>query len=180
MPLKYNSLSFPAERVKELYDYDPETGYLLSRDSRWAGRPIIGSFSKGMTARQVRLYHEDGSRTVSNYGRVVFAWHNNRWPEGEIDHVDRDFQNNRIENLREADRSLQTQNRLSFNYGTYKFKGTQKWRALINRKSLGLFNTQKAAQEAFMAKCDEIGKTYLPATLVGDRYVPTERVMGER
>jgi hypothetical protein len=184
MDYDYKSKEFPVERIRELYDYDDETGYLLSRDSRWAGRPVNGSRSKDDRKWMVKLFREDGSYLRTNYGRVVFAWHYGRWPDGSIDHIDRNPRNNRVENLREADRTLQAQNRGNYNYGTSWRKAEKKWtaRVIINgeRKFLGLYQTQKAAQEAVMAACDEIGREYLPPYLFGDRYVPAERVMGIR
>ena len=37
-----------------------------------------------------------------NYHGAVWAWHHGRLPEGEIDHIDGNERNNRIENLREV------------------------------------------------------------------------------
>jgi hypothetical protein len=132
----------------------------------------------------VTLHREDGSRLRTNYGRVVFAWHYGRWPDGSIDHKDRNPRNNRIDNLREADPALQQQNTRNFNYGAIWHKGNRIWEAKITVngkiKHLGSFDTQKPAQETFMRACDEIGREYLPPYLFNDRYVPAERVMGIR
>ena len=182
------SNSFPVERIRELYDYDYETGFLISRKSRrQAGEPVKGGLNSGQSAWMVTLHREDGSRLRTNYGRVVFAWHYGRWPDGSIDHIDRNPRNNRVENLREADMVLQSQNRKTFTYGSsFCKRGCKKkrWYARIfingKNKRLGYYHTQKEAQEAFMAACDEIGRKYLPPTLVDDKYVPAERVMGIR
>jgi len=184
MPQKFKSKEFPVERLREFYNYDYETGYLLSRDSRWPGRVIKGSLSSDKSKWAVKLRREDGSTLSTNYGRCAFAWHYGRWPDGEIDHIDREPRNNRIENLREADKALQNQNKPSYNYGTYWNKQFNKWQAQIQinigkSKNLGRFETQKEAQETYMRACDEIGREYLPATLVDDKYVPTERLYRE-
>lgn len=42
---------------------------------------------------------------------LVWFYHNAKWPVAEIDHIDGDPWNNRIENLREANRTQQCQNR---------------------------------------------------------------------
>ena len=182
MPHKYKTKEFPVERVREQFDYDYETGFLISKNRAHAGKPIKGYCCDRVW--QVQLHREDGSRVTTNYGRVVFAWHHERWPDREIDHLDRDPRNNRIENLREAGRVLQSQNRGCFKYGSTWFKRDSKWKAQISingkHKHLGYYETQKEAQEAFMRACDDIGKQYLPATLVDGRYVPAERVMGIR
>lgn len=43
--------------------------------------------------------------------RLVFLWHHGRWPEPECDHIDKNRQNDKIENLREASHSLNMINR---------------------------------------------------------------------
>ena len=180
---KYASNDFPVERVRELFDYNPKTGYLISRTSkRKAGKPIIGTpINRKKSGWTITMLREDGSMLRTNYGRVVFAWHYGRWPDGEIDHLNRDPRDNRISNLREADRFTQTQNRSCFNYGAYWNKAARKWVAQIRIKDkkefLGCYNTVKEAQEAYFRTCDEIGHPYLEPTLVdGICYIATERV----
>ena len=180
MPRKYNSTSFPVERVRELYDYDYETGHLISKSKMKAGKPVIGSLNNSKSAFVIYLCRKDGTIVKTNYARVVFCWHHGRWPEGSIDHIDRDFRNNRIENLRDADPALQSQNQGNYNYGARWIQSRNKWVARINPngklKHLGTFETQKEAQERYMAACDEIGRQYLKPVLVNDRYVPAERL----
>jgi len=43
--------------------------------------------------------------------RLVWLWHNGDWPTGEIDHIDRDKSNNRIENLRDVSSQQNAMNR---------------------------------------------------------------------
>lgn len=69
---------------------------------------------------------------------AIWAYHHNKWPEDEIDHIDRDKLNNRIENLREADRSLNaintkisTRNSSGIRNLSY-HKGSDNWRLDIN------------------------------------------------
>ena len=177
MPHKYKTKEFPVERVREQFDYDYETGFLISK--RYAGRPVKGSLVNKY-AWTIVLVHKDGSTLRTNYGRVVFAWHFGRWPDGTIDHINRDIRDNRITNLREAKPTLQQQNTWNYNYGVHWSKSSNKWQAAIKihgkSKGLGLHETQKAAQEAYMRFCDEIGREYLPPTLVDDKYVPAERI----
>ena len=175
---KYPSNSFPVERLWQLYDFDPLSGYLISRTGRNKGKPVMGKFNE--SAWLITLYREDGSQLRTNYARVVFAWCNARWPEGSIDHKNRDIRDNRIWNLREADDVLQSQNRGNYNYGSYWNKQTNRWQAQIQIngevKFLGRFDSQREAQEVFIRACDEVGKTYLEPVLVDGRYVPLERL----
>ena len=99
------------QSVKEILDYDPETG-VLSRcelDRRWFRRDQDW---RGYSRRCVGL--EVGSVTGSGYmqfsllgkqalyvHRVIWLWMTGKWPS-EIDHRDRDRQNNRWSNLREV------------------------------------------------------------------------------
>jgi hypothetical protein len=158
--MTFESNSFPVERVRELYGYDYETGFLISKSRTKSGKPVIGELCTN-SMWSIRLYRKDGTSVKTNYARVVFCWHKGRWPEGEIDHIDRDPRNNRIDNLREADRFLQSQNRSCFNYGTHRCKKQNKWIAAITvngkRRRIGQFETQKESQEAFLAECDKIG-----------------------
>lgn len=88
----------PVEFVKERYSYNSETGDIISR----------------RTGNVVKTYRTDGrSRTsyitIAIKRRPVFAhrlaWalHYGEWPDGQIDHIDRDGTNNRISNLRIVD-----------------------------------------------------------------------------
>jgi len=100
--------------AKELFDYDPASGKLF-----WRTRPR-GHFR---TLRDQRMTNtklagkEAGSKTTSGYlatgtggnrwyvHRIVWLLHNGELPKGSIDHIDRDTENNRIENLRVCTRS---------------------------------------------------------------------------
>jgi hypothetical protein len=90
--------------------------------------------------------------------RVIWLMHHGRMPL-EIDHVDGDPVNNRIENLRECTRSQNNQNRKQNSRPTtsrYKgvFYNTQKkkWQAtihLVKRKHLGFFDSEDDAAAAY-------------------------------
>ena len=88
--------------VKELFDYDPDTGNLLYRynprgtDKRHgdpAGTSQPTGYLQVMVSRRRYYIH-----------RLVWLWHHGYMPKRPmvIDHIDRDPTNNRIENLREV------------------------------------------------------------------------------
>ena len=87
---------------------------------------------------------------------AVFAIHHGRWPT-EIDHINRNPSDNRIENLRETSRAENLLNTASRG-GSSKFKGVswckrdKTWMAYIkvNRKmkNLGLFKNEEDAARA--------------------------------
>jgi hypothetical protein len=177
---KYPSTDFPVERLWDLFDFNPLSGFLISRKGPNKGKPIMGTLSENKRRWIIRLTREYGKQQLTNYGRAVFAWVHGRWPEGSIDHINREIRDNRSWNLREADIVLQTQNTRSFNYGAYWDKRERKWRTRIyinaKRKYLGLYDTVKEAQEAFMRFSNEIGRPYLDPVLVDGRYIPAERL----
>lgn len=92
--------------------------------------------------------------------RLVWTYHNGEIQTGfEIDHIDRNPSNNKIENLRIATRSQNCSNRTKQENNTSGFKGVswskqrKKWIAMIwnNNKQIyiGLFATPELASEAY-------------------------------
>lgn len=99
------------------------------------------------------------SKGVKAYAhRIVWFMHNGEIPKGfDIDHIDHDRTNNKIENLRLVSRSDNLKNKgvvksSSGEMGVYWSKAAQKWEASITvdgrKKYLGLFDTVEAARHA--------------------------------
>jgi hypothetical protein len=104
------------ERLKELLFYDPDTGIFTWRVNRGRGPGgcTLGGKLKGKVAGSLhpdnRIFiHID--RRMYGAHRLAFLYVYGRWPEPEVDHIDRDMSNNRISNLREATRRQQNGNR---------------------------------------------------------------------
>ena len=91
--------------------------------------------------------------------RVLFALYYGRWPEGDIDHINRDKADNSIKNIREATRAENMYNTKLRKDNTSGYKGVSldkrknKWMARIKingkYKFLGYFNTPEQAHEAY-------------------------------
>jgi len=101
-----NPRPLPSQKIlQELFDYDPQ-GFL-----RW--KHTARAKKAGAIAGCV---HPDGYRKIGVNGvkypahRLVFQWHYGTCPKS-LDHVNRDRDDNRIENLREADPSQSVWNR---------------------------------------------------------------------
>lgn len=106
-----------------------------------------------------------GRRRVSFGGRtygahaIVFAMHHGRWANGQIDHINRDKLDNRIENLREATNAENSRNRVNTRLpksgarGVSYHKGRYIARITINGKSinLGSFDDCSTAAAAYAA-----------------------------
>lgn len=158
----------PIDYLRKRLRYDPETGKLYWLDcpdkprkwrTLWAGR-------EAFTATNGAGYYV-GAIDWVNYRahRVIWAMVHGEDPQTEIDHIDGDPGNNRIENLRLADRATQSRN-LKMNrtntsgvmgVGFDKSRGL--WRAHIWDKNkqvyLGRFKTREeaiAAREAALKR----------------------------
>lgn len=92
--------------------------------------------------------------------RLAWFLHYGEWPEGEIDHVNRDKADNRIENLRVCTRSENGHNREA--KGFYKPMDKERFRAAIKHSGklhhIGYYDTEEEARAAYLKR----KKEYLP------------------
>ena len=94
-------------KVRELFDYNHQTGELTWK-VRLATHINIGDVA-GSPDRQGYLHVGIKGKRYKNH-RLIFLYHNGYLPENEVDHIDRDIANNRIENLRELSKSCNLRN----------------------------------------------------------------------
>jgi hypothetical protein len=160
------------ELLRQLLRYEPETGELFWLP-RWPELFPDGGFHRRESkARQWNARNAGKlAFTYKNplgyfFGRVfdrsfaahrvAFAIHHGYWPV-EVDHINRNPSDNRIENLREATRQENTINKNALGgtsgyRGVYWHKQRQKWAAYykINGKMhyVGLFETEEEAARA--------------------------------
>lgn len=149
-------------QVRELLDYDPETGILTWRESsgkqhkkRSPGKPVGYVESQGYVVVKLRAY--GGSYKAH---RLAWIHYHGRPPIGEVDHIDGDRANNRIANLREANdlqNALNAKLRRDSRSGV---KGvalsrnckSRPWAARVwangKRQFVGYFVTKEQAEEA--------------------------------
>jgi hypothetical protein len=146
-----------AKRVRELFNYNPATGRLTRR---------IAVGSRGRKGDSPGTDNRNGyTRVIVDYKKYYahrLAWlHVFGFMPTEIDHIDGDRTNNRINNLRPATR---TQNMANSKRpksssrsprGVYWVKANKNWKAVIsiNNRSvhLGTFLTPEEAQAAYAA-----------------------------
>lgn len=163
----------PPHLLRQLLRYEPETGKLFWRErpramfqsdrianswnTKWAGTEAFTTVnSRGYKIGSV-------SRKTMQAHRVIWAIVHGCWPSGEIDHIDHDKANNRIDNLREASRHENCRNISSAAGGTSRYLGVYrrddsevpKWRAEIaplrKRIGLGTFSNEEDAARAYDA-----------------------------
>jgi hypothetical protein len=150
-----------ADDLRRLFRYDALTGDLYWRERPKQSRANITRPINGMDRRGYPKAKVNG-RCITVH-RIVWCMVHGDWPEGEIDHINGNRADNRIENLR-----LVTRRQNALNIGlnaqnTSGYKGVhwcpspkgRHWRAMIRsggkRHHLGHFAT---AEEAYAAYCD--------------------------
>ena len=147
------------ERVREALDYDPETG-LFTWLVRTSIRIMAGDVAGCPTQSGYWRIGLDGH----DYQAHVLAWFwvHGEWPTNDIDHIDGDGLNNRLDNLRDVPRNVNMHNVVApYQNNTSGYRGASfhrqsgKWRASIGvngkRVHLGLFDTPEEAHAAYMA-----------------------------
>jgi hypothetical protein len=140
------------EKLKELLDYNPDTGIFI-----WKVRKAI----------QIRIGDEAGRPDKYGYTRInldkrqymahrlVWLYVYGEWPTGQIDHVNRIKNDNRLNNLRlatgsqnQANKNLSSNNTSGLR-GVSWHKASQKWRATLKRKGtqkhIGFFDCKEIA-----------------------------------
>ena len=146
------------ERLESLLDYDDCTGFLFWKDGVKAGTRKLGGLRAGCLMsdgyRQIKI---DGNQLKEH--RIAWAIYYKKWPSSIIDHINRERDDNRIENLRICIGSLNQQNvtkqsgRSSRFLGVSKRKRTGMWDASIksDRRSyfLGSFSSEEEAALAY-------------------------------
>jgi hypothetical protein len=141
------------KHLREVLRYEPQTGFFywkLSRSVVRAGDRAGCYLAIGYEAIRI-------DRKVYYSHRLAWLYVYKRWPQREIDHINRKPLDNRIINLREASRAENTMNRTAQTNSTTGIKGiafdkrrkNKPWRAAINNKSLGSYKTKKHAARAY-------------------------------
>lgn len=146
-----------AERLRELLDYNPDTGVFM-----WRPRPRSG-LTKDILSRpagrpNVKTGYLEIKVDYREYLASLLAWLyvTGEWPpEGlEIDHRNRERLDNRWANLRLATKTEQAWNRHQPGKGATWIESRGKWKAsiMVNRKQifLGYFATEEEARAAYV------------------------------
>jgi hypothetical protein len=168
------NIEITQELVREYFDYHKD-GYLIwkKKDNRFQTSIKVGEKAGGLHKNRGR-YKITFKEFQYFSARLIFLWHKGYFPI-ETDHIDRNSKNDRIENLREANRSQNCCNRRSFKNSTSEYLGvcfkiiksknhsrttgelkitlTERWVAQIQvngkRKEIGRFKTELEAVLAY-------------------------------
>ena len=144
-------------RVKELLDYNPNTGIFTWRVSRGPAR--AGDIAGGPNNKGYHRVKIDGLLHCAQ--RLAWLYIYGAWPEDQVDHINCVRDDNRIENLRAADNAENQGNRRKARsdsstgvIGATWHPRSKKFQAMIRaggkQKYLGLFNTAEEAHQAYI------------------------------
>ena len=154
------------EIVKELFDYHPQTGNLTwkHRDRKWF-----------KTDKQYNAWNTRYSNVIAGHKhlkcmgikilskqylchRIIWLYLYGSWPKNQIDHINGNPYDNRINNLRECTNQENSQNKKNYKTNKTGFLGVRKYKnkfraeITINAKSiyLGVYNTPEEAYEKYL------------------------------
>ena len=155
------------DTLREALSYDAESGELRWKEDWWpkstANRVAghVASTKNGRTKYR-RIEHR---RKAFPAHRVAWLLYYGEWPKREIDHIDGDGLNNKIENLRLADRRQNSFNRPKYKNNKSGFKGVQaracgRFYAHIGFEGklihIGTYLTAESAARAYDEKAREL------------------------
>jgi hypothetical protein len=138
--------------VRELYDYNPEIGHLISKRHNRPTGQAIGKY----------LRVEIKGKRYKNH-RIIWLWVYGQWPELSIDHINGNGRDNRLCNLRQATNKQNAENRpgvraASGMKGVYA-TGNGRWKSTIGHKMkvlyLGTYVTKEEAHFAYQQAAEK-------------------------
>ena len=152
-----------AERLRELFDYAPETGLLIRR-IRTANRTNPGDVVGAPSGNGYLKVTIDGDKGHYVH-RVIWCHVTGAWPNHNIDHIDGDQSNNRFENLRDVKQRANVENiqrakkhnKIGI-LGVRFTKNRYEARITVDREQIyiGRFDSAQEAHEAYVAKKREL------------------------
>lgn len=162
-------MTLTAERLRQVLTYDPATGIF-----RWAEKLSI-RIQKGAVAGYTdprpgkwhgRVYLRIDTKLYLAH-RLAWLYAHGEWPAAQIDHINGNPNDNRLENLRGATHAENARNsRKPRNATTSRLKGVSfdksrgKWMAQIGHDGqhihLGRHNTEEAAHAAYCAAAEHL------------------------
>ena len=160
-------------KARDLFEYH-EDGYLIRKISgmgraNQAGSKVGNYSAKNLGERNARYITTKINGQHWCIHKLIYLWHHGCVPE-QLDHINRDTLDNRIENLRPATASQNASNRKLFSNSTSKVKGvswhkyTKKWFVYLDidkqRKNIGYFDDFEFAELVAIAAREKYHGSY--------------------
>ena len=149
-----------AEHLRDMFYYDSDTG-LFTRLKTTSSNAIAGMIAGGVRPDGYVYIQFAGRRYYAH--RLAWLYVHGHFPVGEIDHVDGDPSNNRLNNLRDVSKSVNQQNlKRAKSHNPHKLLGVRfdkrtsknPWvtRIVTNKKvvHLGCFSSAEEAHQAYL------------------------------
>lgn len=149
------------ERIRYLFTYDPIDGSFVRR-KRTANMSKVGEKAGSVNSKGYIVMKVDGKAYKAH--RLAWLWWHGEWPKDQIDHINGDKQDNRIDNLRVVSNSENCQNKIKPYKNSKIARGVRyderpgrvkryESRLTVNgvRIFLGSFNTVEEAYEAYIS-----------------------------
>ena len=157
-----------AERVRELFDYNPANGILVAKitgNKRYAGSTIGTVSTNSCCGHKAIVLAVDGNNYLAH--RVIWLLAYGEWPTHTIDHINGISTDNRLSNLRDVTQLENSRNKPLISSNTSGVTGVAwreskgKWRAHITvmKKAihLGYFKNKEDAISARLNALTELG-----------------------
>lgn len=146
------------ERLKEVLWYSPEMGSFIWLVTR-RGYAKEGTIAGRVSSKGYREISVDGKRYKAH--RLAWLYMHGSWPKDQIDHINRDRDDNSIDNLRDVDQKTNLANTgpQKNNTSGIKFihKAGNRWRVGIKGQYSKCFDTVEEAQELLELCLDQQG-----------------------
>lgn len=164
-----NETTLTREFVLEMLEYIPESGQLLQKKKR--PKIKVGSVAGVITPTGYRYIQLQDRKFAAH--RLIWLIEYNKFPEKQIDHIDGNGLNNRIDNLREATTKQNSENKTAQQNNQLGVRGVcfnkrlGKFIAQIQHngknKHIGVFATIQEAREAYTRTANELFTHYNPS-----------------
>lgn len=138
------------ERLKELLDYNPETGKFIWKVN--SGRYAKAGGIAGHVRHDGRYIHICVDYKTYLGHRLAWFYTFGIWPSQTIDHINGNGLDNRLSNLREATLSQNMWNRKRHKNNTSGIPGVtrhrDRWKVKVNGMYFGLYDSKEEAAKA--------------------------------
>ena len=148
------------ERLKEILDYNPETGLFTWKEKRkWSKEigSVAGSVNTHhITGKKYLFIHTLGKQWKAH--RLVFMFMTGKEPKGFVDHINGDSLDNRWSNLRDTDNKTNSRNTRRRKDGVGSGVMGVRWYKLSSKWVAGIYHKGKNVHLGLFVDFDEAVK----------------------